>query len=118
LSLLARRSCDPRYVTYSISISRYFAGGRPDTYQRIAEGLVQVDTTAGTVTPSARLWAFANYSSFVRPGAIRIGASSAIPYLTDATHDTAGGRPEAVTHGSFSMNLPARSLVTFFLPAR
>jgi O-glycosyl hydrolase len=41
------------------------------------EGLVQLDTTTGTVTPTGRLWAFANYSRFVRPGAIRIGASTA-----------------------------------------
>ena len=41
----------------------------------------------------------------------------AIPYLTDASSDTAGQRPVAVTHGSFEMDLPARSLVTFYLPA-
>lgn len=45
------------------------------------EGLVLMDTSAGTVTPSGRLWAFANYSRFVRPGAVRIGASSADPAL-------------------------------------
>ena len=116
-----------------------------------------MDTTAGTVTPSGRLWAFANYSRFVRPGAIRIGASSAdgdlevlafrnadgsvavvalntattakqatfavgragraIPYLTDASHATAARPPLPVTNGSFGATLPARSLVTFFLPA-
>lgn len=38
------------------------------------ESLVRVDGSA--VTPSARLWAFANYSRFVRPGAIRIGAAT------------------------------------------
>lgn len=41
------------------------------------EGLLLLDTAAGTVTPSGRLWAFANYSRFVRPGAVRIGASTA-----------------------------------------
>src|SRR5262249_29635739 len=29
-----------------------------------------------TVTPSGRLWAFANYSRYVRPGAVRIGATT------------------------------------------
>ena len=122
------------------------------------EGLLLMDETAGTVTPSGRLWAFANYSRFVRPGAVRIGASSAnsaleviafrdpdgsvavvvlntattaehatfaasgagpvaIPYLTDDTHDTAAQAPVPVSHGSFGATLPARSLVTFFLPA-
>ncbi len=38
------------------------------------QSLVRVDGSA--VTPSARLWAFANYSRFVRPGAIRIGAAT------------------------------------------
>jgi len=41
------------------------------------EGLLLMNTTTGTVTPSGRLWAFANFSRFVRPGAVRIGASSA-----------------------------------------
>jgi O-glycosyl hydrolase len=41
------------------------------------EGLLLLDTAAGTVTPAGRLWAFANYSRFVRPGAVRIGASTA-----------------------------------------
>ena len=39
------------------------------------EGLVEID--GGRVVASGRLWAFANYSRFVRPGAVRIGATSA-----------------------------------------
>ncbi len=39
------------------------------------ESLIQVDGTA--VVPSGRLWAFANYSRYVRPGAVRIGATTA-----------------------------------------
>jgi O-glycosyl hydrolase len=38
------------------------------------EGLILIN--GDTVTPSGRLWAFANYSRFVRPGAVRIGATS------------------------------------------
>jgi O-glycosyl hydrolase len=37
-------------------------------------GLVYLDN--GTPIPSGRLWAFASYSRFIRPGAIRIGAST------------------------------------------
>lgn len=37
------------------------------------EGLIRDD---GTVVASKRLWAFANYSRFIRPGAVRIGAST------------------------------------------
>ena len=45
------------------------------------------------------------------------GAGRAIPYLTDASHDTAAQPPVPVVHGSFGATLPARSLVTFFIPA-
>jgi O-glycosyl hydrolase len=38
------------------------------------EGLIQIN--GSTVAPSGRLWAFANYSRCVHPGAVRIGASS------------------------------------------
>jgi O-glycosyl hydrolase len=55
----------------------YWWGMTTTTENGDNEGLVQLDTSTGTVTPSGRLWAFANYSRFVRPGAIRIGASSA-----------------------------------------
>ena len=39
------------------------------------EGLLEIK--GKTVETSGRLWAFANYSRFVRPGAVRIGASTA-----------------------------------------
>lgn len=35
-----------------------------------------IQLNGSTITPAKRLWAFANYSRFVRPGAVRIGASS------------------------------------------
>jgi O-glycosyl hydrolase len=38
------------------------------------ESLIQINGSA--VAPSGRLWAFANYSRYVRPGAVRIGATS------------------------------------------
>ncbi len=38
------------------------------------ESLVQIN--GSSVQTSGRLWAFANYSRFIRPGAVRIGASS------------------------------------------
>ncbi len=122
------------------------------------ESLVQVNGT--TVNPSGRLWAFANYSRFVRPGAVRIGTSTsdgslevtafgnvngsvavvvlntaktpqtvgfslsqagdgvlATPYLTNASHDTAAQPALPVQQGSFTATLPARSLVTYQIPA-
>ena len=38
------------------------------------EGLIQIN--GSTVAASGRLWAFANYSRYVHPGAVRIGATS------------------------------------------
>jgi O-glycosyl hydrolase len=38
------------------------------------ESLIQIN--GSTVSPSGRLWAFASYSRFIRPGAVRIGAVS------------------------------------------
>ena len=121
-------------------------------------GLVFLDN--GTPVPSSRLWAFANFSRFVRPGAIRVGTSTAngdldvaafrntngsvaivvlntattaqtasfslrgtgaarstaTPYLTDATHDTARQPRIRVGNGPFTATVPARALVTYYLP--
>jgi len=49
------------------------------------EGLINVN--GNTYTVSARLWSFANYSRFIRPGATRIGAIS-----NDATLETSAFR--------------------------
>jgi O-glycosyl hydrolase len=122
-------------------------------------GLVFLDN--GTPRASGRLWAFANFSRFVRPGAIRAGTSTAdaaldvaafrnrngsvaivvlntattaqtasfslrgtraagsvaTPYLTDATHDTARQPRIQAAHGLFTATVPARALVTYYLPA-
>ncbi len=114
----------------------------------------------GTVSASARLWAFANYSRFIRPGAVRVGATSSssavdltafkntdgsvaivalntaatadpityslsgtgggttvTPYLTDASSDTAAQATIPVSGGAFTATIPARSLVTYDIPA-
>ena len=44
------------------------------------ESLIQIN--GSTVRTSGRLWAFANFSRFVRPGAVRIGATSSDRNLT------------------------------------
>jgi O-glycosyl hydrolase len=38
------------------------------------EGLIEIN--GSSVIPSGRLWAFANYSRYIHPGAVRIGATS------------------------------------------
>jgi glucuronoarabinoxylan endo-1,4-beta-xylanase len=123
-------------------------------------GVLYFNSSTGTVQPASRLWAFANYSRFIRPGAVRIAATSgnssldtsafrnvdgsitvvvlntatsdtsvsfdlghrtradfAVPYLTNASNNTARQTPLEVHHGTFSTVVPARSLVTYQLPA-
>ena len=124
------------------------------------EGLIQIN--GSTVIPSGRLWAFANFSRYVRPGAVRIGATTSdgnltldafkntngtitvvaletgtssdpvtfslagtgvangatvTPYLTNSSNDVAAQPTTTVSSGSFSYTMPARSLVTFQIPA-
>ncbi|MFK4040669.1 glycoside hydrolase [Nonomuraea wenchangensis] len=43
--------------------------------------LLQIDDVAKTYSVSKRLWALAAYSRFIRPGAVRVGASAADPAL-------------------------------------
>jgi O-glycosyl hydrolase len=53
------------------------------------EGLLEIN--GSTVTPTGRLWAFGNFSDFVRPGAVRIGATTSDGNLTlDAFKNTNG----------------------------
>ncbi|WP_069805227.1 cellulose binding domain-containing protein [Thermogemmatispora onikobensis] len=119
-----------------------------------------INVVNGTVTPAKRLWSFANYSRFVRPGATRIGATSsdttlevtaflnangtlaivalntsysavpvtlslqgltlptnasAVPYVTDASHNTEAQAPLTVQNNSFSATIAARQLVTYVI---
>ena len=53
----------------------YWWGSSEPTFNGDNESLIQINGT--TVIPSGRLWAFANFSRFVRPGAVRIGATTA-----------------------------------------
>jgi O-glycosyl hydrolase len=120
------------------------------------ESLVQI--SGSNVQPAGRLWAFANYSRFIRPGAVRIGASSSnsgvdisafkntdgtvaivalntassadpityslsgtgtangatvTPYLTNSSSSVAAQGATAISNGSFTATIPARSLVTY-----
>jgi O-glycosyl hydrolase len=52
----------------------YWWGSSPASVSDDNGNLIQIN--GSTVLTSARLWAFANYSDFIRPGAVRIGATS------------------------------------------
>jgi O-glycosyl hydrolase len=67
----------------------YWWGSSTPSYNGDNESLVQIN--GSTVTPSGRLWAFGNFSDFVRPGAVRIGTSTSDGNLTfDAFRNTNG----------------------------
>jgi O-glycosyl hydrolase len=116
-----------------------------------------IGLSGSTLTPSKRYYALANYSRFIRPGAVRIGATSgasglsvsayrnsdgsvilvalnsagsatsatyslantgtatgtATPYLTNASSSTAAQAGIALSGGTFTATVPARSLVTY-----
>jgi O-glycosyl hydrolase len=57
-----------------LSAFLYWWGSATPSANGDNESLIQIN--GSTVTPSGRLWAFANYSRYVRPGAVRIGATS------------------------------------------
>ena len=42
-----------------------------------------ISISGTTVTPSARLWAFGQWSRYVRPGAVRLGTSGSVSGIAD-----------------------------------
>jgi len=57
-----------------LSAFLYWWGSTTPSENGDNEGLIEIN--GSSVIPSGRLWAFANYSRFIRPGAVRIGATS------------------------------------------
>jgi O-glycosyl hydrolase len=73
----------------NLSAFLYWWGSTTPSENGDNEGLILIN--GSTVTPSGRLWAFGNFSDFVRPGAVRIGASTSDSNLTmDAFKNTNG----------------------------
>jgi O-glycosyl hydrolase len=144
----------------NLSAFLYWWGSTTPSENGDNEGLIQIN--GSNVAASGRLWAFANYSRYVRPGAVRIGAttsSSAVdltafkntdgsiaivalntgtsadpvtyslsgtgtangatvtPYLTNSASDVAAQATTTVSGGAFTATIPARSLVTYTIPA-
>jgi O-glycosyl hydrolase len=66
-----------------------------------------VDVSGSTVTAAARLWAFANYSRFIRPGAVRIGASSGDSNLDVSAYRNTNGTISVVVQNSSTSAISA-----------
>jgi hypothetical protein len=144
----------------NLSAFLYWWGSTTPSENGDNEGLIEIN--GSTVIPSGRLWAFGNFSRYVRPGAVRIGATTSdgnltldafkntngtvtvvaletgsssdpvtfslsgtgvangatvTPYLTNSSSNVAAQATTTVSGGSFSYTMPARSLVTFQIPA-
>jgi len=70
-----------------------------------------VDVRGNTVAASGRLWAFAGYSRFVRPGAVRIGATTSATGLdVTAFRNSDGSIAAVVLNTGHSRQVAAFSL--------
>ncbi|HLI60830.1 MAG TPA: glycoside hydrolase family 30 beta sandwich domain-containing protein [Solirubrobacteraceae bacterium] len=69
------QNIDTGLTAANLNAFLYWWGSTTPTENGDNEGLIEIN--GNSVATSGRLWAFANYSRFVRPGAVRIGASSA-----------------------------------------
>jgi len=72
-------------------------------------GLVEV--RGNTIAPSGRLWAFASYSRFIRPGAVRIGTTTSRAGLEVSAFRNSDGSTAVVVLNSAR----SRQRVTFSL---
>lgn len=66
-----------------------------------------INDTNGTVVPSMRLWSFANYSRFIHPGAVRIGATSGDPNLEVTAYKNTDGTLSVVVLNQAYTAIPA-----------
>ncbi len=69
------------------------------------EGLIEF--SGSTVNVAARLWAFANYSRFIRPGAVRIGATSGDSNLDVSAYKNTNGTVSIVVLNTSSSAITA-----------
>ncbi|HEX6483973.1 MAG TPA: glycoside hydrolase [Ktedonobacteraceae bacterium] len=140
------------------NLSAFFWWWGVDAAYNVTDNGILIQASNGVVNVSKRLWALANYSRFIRPGAVRIGASSddsnlqvtsyknidgtvsvvilntsnsdlplalslqdtgiariatAVPYVTNASNNTAQQPALFTTNGTFSSTIPARTLITY-----
>ncbi|HTX10772.1 MAG TPA: glycoside hydrolase family 30 beta sandwich domain-containing protein [Solirubrobacteraceae bacterium] len=65
----------------NLSAFLYLWGANTSTTTVTGPNTGLVDVTGDTVAASGRLWAFASFSRFIRPGAVRIGTTTSDPGL-------------------------------------
>jgi O-glycosyl hydrolase len=108
----------------NLSAFLYWWGSTTPSANGDNEGLIQIN--GSTVTPSGRLWAFANYSRYVRPGAVRIAASSSNGSVTMTAYKNTDGTiaivalntlssSDAITYSLSGTGTPSGATVTPYL---
>jgi O-glycosyl hydrolase len=65
----------------NLSAFLYLWGANTSTTTVTGPDTGLLDVSGNTVATSGRLWAFASFSRFIRPGAVRIGATTSVPGL-------------------------------------
>jgi glucuronoarabinoxylan endo-1,4-beta-xylanase len=75
------RNIDVGLTAANLSAFLYLWGANVSTTAMTGPNTGLVEVTGNTVAASGRLWAFASYSRFIRPGAVRIGTRTLRPGL-------------------------------------
>jgi len=108
----------------NLSAFLYWWGSTTPSANGDNEGLLEIN--GSSVIPTGRLWAFGNFSRFVRPGAVRIGATTTDGRLTlDAFKNASGAvtvvvlntskRTDPVTFSLSGTGVPDGTTVTPYL---
>ena len=108
----------------NLSAFLYWWGSTTPSANGDNEGLLEIN--GSSVIPTGRLWAFGNFSRFVRPGAVRIGATTTDGRLIlDAFKNTSGAvtvvvlntskRTDPVTFSLSGTGVPDGTTVTPYL---
>jgi O-glycosyl hydrolase len=96
-------------VNSNLGAFLYWWGSTTTSENGDNEGLVEIN--GSTVNTSGRLWAFGQYSRFVRPGAVRIGATSSNSSVPIDAFKNSGGTVAIVALN----NLTTSDTITYSL---
>ncbi|MGH2886256.1 MAG: glycoside hydrolase family 30 beta sandwich domain-containing protein, partial [Solirubrobacteraceae bacterium] len=100
-----------RLTAANLSAFLYLCGANTSTTAMTGSNTGLVEVEGNTVAPSGRLWAFAGYSRFIRPGAVRIGTTTSRAGLEVSAFRNSDGSSAVVVLNSTH----SRQLATFSL---
>jgi O-glycosyl hydrolase len=88
------------------NLSAFFYWWGADLAYNVQDNGILIQASNGTINVSKRLWTFANYSRFIRPGAVRIGASSGDSNLEVTSYKNLDGTVSVVILNTSNSDLP------------